>query len=204
VDTAPGYDGLIADVTDPDQIESAVHSVGELDICVANAGISLMEPFLEGGAESWRRVLDVNLVGLMLTLQAAARAMPNGGRLLATASIAGLHGERDAAAYCASKAGVVGLIRALAIELAPLGLTVNAVAPGQVETEMNRRDLELVSERTGRSTAELLAEHLERRVPAGRMGRPEEVAALFAYLASDDAGFVTGEVIRIDGGELAG
>lgn len=204
VDTAPGYDGLIADVTDPDQIESAVHSVGELDICVANAGISLMEPFLEGGAESWRRVLDVNLVGLMLTLQAAARAMPNGGRLLATASIAGLHGERDAAAYCASKAGVVGLIRALAIELAPLGFTVNAVAPGQVETEMNRRDLELVSERTGRSTAELLAEHLERRVPAGRMGRPEEVAALFAYLASDDAGFVTGEVIRIDGGELAG
>jgi NAD(P)-dependent dehydrogenase (short-subunit alcohol dehydrogenase family) len=204
LDAAPGYEGLIADVTDPDQVRAAVRSAGELDICVANAGVSLMEPFLDGTRESWRRVLDVNVIGVMLTLQAAAAAMPDGGRLLATASIAGLHGEPGAAAYCASKAGVIALIRTLSIELAPLGFTVNAIAPGQVETEMNRRDLHLVSQRTGRPAEEVLADHLERRVPARRMGTPEEVAALFAYLASDEAGFVNGEVIRIDGGELAG
>jgi NAD(P)-dependent dehydrogenase (short-subunit alcohol dehydrogenase family) len=140
----------------------------------------------------------------MLTFQEAARAMPPGGRLLATASIAGLHGERDAAAYCASKAGVVALVRTLSLELAPRGLTVNAVAPGQIETAMNRRDLGLASEREGRPADEILRDHLERRVPARRLGTPEEVAALFAFLASDEAAFITGATFRIDGGELAG
>jgi NAD(P)-dependent dehydrogenase (short-subunit alcohol dehydrogenase family) len=203
VDAAPGYAGLVADVADPEEIGAAVRSAGELDICVANAGVSLMEPFLEGGIGSWGRVLEVNLLGVMLTFQAAAQAMPRGGRLLATASIAGMHGEPNASAYCASKAGVIALVRTLAIELAPGGISVNAVAPGQVETGMNRRDLELVGERTGRSAEELLREHLDQRVPARRMGTPEEVAAVFAFLAGQDAGFITGEVIRVDGGELA-
>jgi NAD(P)-dependent dehydrogenase (short-subunit alcohol dehydrogenase family) len=92
----------------------------------------------------------------------------------------------------------------LAVELAPRGFTVNAVAPGQIETAMSSGDLETVSRREGRPASELLREHLERRVPARRLGTPDEVARLFAYLASDAAGFVTGEVIRIDGGELAG
>jgi NAD(P)-dependent dehydrogenase (short-subunit alcohol dehydrogenase family) len=203
VDVVAGYPGLVADVTDPDELSAAILSAGELDICVANAGVSLMEPFLEGGLGSWRRVVDVNLLGVMLTLQAAAGAMPRGGRLLATASIAGLHGEREAAAYCASKAGVIALVRTLAIELAPLGITVNAVAPGQIETGMNRRDLELVSERVGRPAEDVLRDHLDRNVPMRRMGAPEEVAALFAFLASDDAAFISGAVIPVDGGELA-
>jgi len=204
LDASPGFDGLVADVSDPEQVAAAFRSAGELDICVANAGISLVEPFLEGTSASWRRVLDVNLLGVMLTLQAGARAMPRGGRLLATASIAGLHGEADAAAYCAAKAGVVALARTLAIELGPSGFTVNAVAPGQVETGMNRRDLELSGTRAGRAPDELLRDHLERRVPARRLGTPEEIAALFAWLASDEAAYVNGETIRIDGGELAG
>src|SRR5215211_4935359 len=129
VDAALDFAGLVADVTDPGEIAAAVASAGELDICVANAGVSLMEPFLRGDLDSWRRVIDVNLLGVMLTFQAAAQAMPRGGRLLATASIAGLHGEPSAAAYCASKAGVIGLVRTLARELAPLAITVNAVAP---------------------------------------------------------------------------
>jgi NAD(P)-dependent dehydrogenase (short-subunit alcohol dehydrogenase family) len=157
-----------------------------------------------GDARSWERVLRVNLLGVMNTLQQAARAMPRGGRLLATASIAGLHGEAGASAYCASKAGVIGLVRSLAVELGPSGFTVNAVAPGQIDTLMNSIDLETVSRREGRSAAELLQAHLEQRVPARRLGTPEEVAGLFAYLAGDDAAFITGEVIRIDGGELSG
>jgi NAD(P)-dependent dehydrogenase (short-subunit alcohol dehydrogenase family) len=204
VDTDPGYPGAVADVTDPDQLAEAVSQAGALDICVANAGISLMQPFLEGDIRSWERVLRVNLLGVMNTMRVAARAMPNGGRLLATASIAGLHGEPSAAAYCASKAGVIGLVRSLAVELAPQGFTVNAVAPGQIDTRMNRTDLGIVSRREGRPASELLRAHLEQRVPARRLGTPDEVAALFAFLASDAAAFITGEVIRIDGGELAG
>jgi NAD(P)-dependent dehydrogenase (short-subunit alcohol dehydrogenase family) len=204
VDADPAYDGVVADVTDPDQMARAVRRAGELDICVANAGISLMEPFLEGSLHSWERVLRVNVLGVMNSFQAAALAMPRGGRLLATASIAGLHGEPDASAYCASKAGVIGVVRALALELAPRGFTVNAVAPGQIDTRMNSTDLETVSRREGRPAEELLRAHLDSRVPARRLGTPDEVAGVFAFLASDAADFISGAVLRIDGGELAG
>jgi NAD(P)-dependent dehydrogenase (short-subunit alcohol dehydrogenase family) len=208
-DDAPNLRHMAGDVTDAAQIASAVEvAAGDdgLDVCVANAGVSLMEPFLAGGVESWERVLRVNLLGVMITLQAAARSMLEAGRpgrLMATASIAGLHGEPGSAAYCASKAAVIGLVRTLAVELAPHGITVNAVAPGQIDTAMNARDLETAGRAAGRSAAQLLEEHLQRRVPASRLGTPAEVAALFAYLASGDAAFITGEVIRIDGGELA-
>jgi NAD(P)-dependent dehydrogenase (short-subunit alcohol dehydrogenase family) len=203
VDADPAYSGVVADVTDRDQMASAVLTTGELDICVANAGISLMEPFLDGDLSSWERVLRVNLLGVMNTFQQAAHAMPRGGRLLATASIAGLHGEPDASAYCASKSGLVGLVRSLAIELAPRGFTVNAVAPGQIDTRMNSADLETLSRRESRPAAELLQAHLDQCVPARRLGTPDEVAGVFTFLAAD-TGFITGEVIRIDGGELAG
>jgi NAD(P)-dependent dehydrogenase (short-subunit alcohol dehydrogenase family) len=198
-----------ADVADPAQMSDAVCEAaggGCLDICIANAGVSLMEAFVDGTVDSWERVLRVNLIGVMTTLQAAARRMVEqgqGGRLLATASIAGLHGEPGSSAYCASKAGVVGLVRTLAVELAPYDITVNAVAPGQIDTDMNSRDLETQARELGSSPARLRAEHLARSVPARRLGAPEEVAALFAFLASDEAAFITGEVLRIDGGELA-
>ena len=112
-------------------------------------------------------------------------------------------GEPGSSAYCASKAGVIALVKTLAIELGPRRITANAVAPGQVDTAMNARDLETVASAGGRKGSDLLAEHLERRVPARRLGSPEEVAAAFAFLASDDAAFVNGAVLRVDGGELA-
>jgi len=204
VDAAPGYAGLVADVTDPDQMAAAVAVAGELDVCVANAGVSLMEPFLEGSLGSWRRVLEVNLLGVMTTFQAAARAMPRGGRLLATASTAGARGEADAAAYCSSKAGVISLIRTLSIELAPRGINVAAVAPGQIDTAMNRADLERVASRAARRPEDLLREQLDREVPARRLGTPDEVAAAFAFLAGRDAAYITGIVLPVDGGLLSG
>jgi NAD(P)-dependent dehydrogenase (short-subunit alcohol dehydrogenase family) len=209
-DAVEADDILVADVTDPAQVADAVRVAageGQLDICVANAGVSLMEDFLDGTTAGWERVLRVNLIGVMLTLQAAARSMiegGGGGRLLATASIAGLHGEPGSSAYCASKAGVVALVKTLAIELGPHRITANAVAPGQIDTAMNARDLETVARAARRPGSELLRDHLDRRVPAGRLGSPEEVAALFAFLASDEAAFVNGAVLRVDGGELAG
>jgi NAD(P)-dependent dehydrogenase (short-subunit alcohol dehydrogenase family) len=205
----PGPGRVVADVTDPAQVAEAVRlAAGDdgLHICVANAGIALLEPFARGSVQSWERVLRVNLLGVMITLQAAAAAMIDAGRpgrLLATASIAGLHGEPGGAAYCASKAGVIGLVRTLAVELAPWEITVNAVAPGQIDTAMNSGDVELQARELGRKPDELRREHLDGRVPARRLGRPEEVAGLFAFLASDEAAYITGEVLRIDGGELA-
>lgn len=206
VDSAPSYEGFVGDVTDPSDMAAAVAAAGEIDVCVANAGISLVEPLLDGEPDRWERVLQVNLLGVMVTFQAAARAMVEGGRggrLLATASIAGLRGERNGAAYGASKAGIVGLVRSLSVELSGHGIAVNAVAPGQIDTGMNRRDFAAAGGSSGRSAAEVLQAHLESRVPAGRIGRPEEVATVFTFLASDAASFITGEVIRVDGGELA-
>jgi NAD(P)-dependent dehydrogenase (short-subunit alcohol dehydrogenase family) len=208
-DDLPNLRRIVGDVTNPDEIARAVDTAAGddgLDVCVANAGVSLMEPFLAGDLDSWERVLRVNLLGVMITLQAAARSMVEAGRpgrLLATASIAGLHGEPGSSAYCASKAAVIGLVRTLAVELAPHRIAVNAVAPGQIDTAMNARDLQTIGRSSGRSPEQLLDEHLEQRVPARRLGTPAEVAALFAYLATDEAAFITGEVIRIDGGELA-
>jgi NAD(P)-dependent dehydrogenase (short-subunit alcohol dehydrogenase family) len=207
IDASPAYEGLVADVTNPAEVAAAVAAAGELDICVANAGVSLIEPLLEGTPASWARVIEVNLLGVMVCFREAARAMVahgRGGRLLATASIAGLRGEPGGAAYGASKAGLIGLVRSLAVELGPQRITVNAVAPGQIETQLNRRDVEALARLEGRPASELLREHLERRVPAGRMGTPEEVAAALAFLASPEADFVTGTAIPVDGGELAG
>jgi len=199
------------DVTCEGDLAQAVElakKFGGLDICVANAGVGQIEQFVDGTRASWMRVIDVNLVGVMMTLQAAAQAMiefGRGGRLLATASIAGLRGEAHApsTAYAASKGAVMALMRALSVELADHGITANAVAPGQIDTEMNAADLEVVSSLIGRKASDVRAEFLKNTVPLHRMGAPAEVAGLFTYLASQDASFVTGATFRIDGGELA-
>lgn len=184
-------DGEIeCDVADRDQVAAAFERVGDLDVLVANAGISIRAPFLEIREEDWRRVLDVNLTGVFHCAQEAARRMDN-GVILMTASTNGLTGHERYADYNASKAGVILLARTMARELAPR-IRVNAVCPGYVLTPMQRAEY----------TDEMLAA-VNDGIPLKRHAEPEEIAALFAFLASDDARYITGAVLAIDGGETA-
>jgi NAD(P)-dependent dehydrogenase (short-subunit alcohol dehydrogenase family) len=184
-------DGEIeCDVTDPAQVEAAFERVGDVDVLVANAGISIRRPFLDIAEEDWQRVLDVNLGGVFRCAQQAARRMDE-GVILMTASTNGLSGHELYADYNASKAGVILLARTLARELAPK-IRVNAVCPGYVLTPMQRVEY----------TDEML-ETVNETIPLRRHADPEEIAALFAFLASDDAAYITGAAIAIDGGETA-
>jgi NAD(P)-dependent dehydrogenase (short-subunit alcohol dehydrogenase family) len=185
-----GEDTIVCDVADAAQVERAFEQIGAVDVLVANAGISIRSPFLEIAEDDWRRVLDVNLTGVFHCAQQAARRMET-GVILMTASTNGLTGHENYADYNASKAGVILLARTMARELAPR-IRVNAVCPGYVLTPMQRAEY----------TAEMLAA-VNEMIPLERHAEPEEIAALFAFLASDDAAYITGAVIAIDGGETA-
>ena len=189
---------LRADVADPDSVKRAFAELdalwGGLDILVNNAGISIRHRFLDITPEEWRRVIDVNLNGMFYVAQQAARRMleAGGGVILNMASTNGLMGYPFYADYNASKAGVIALTRSMALELAPK-VRVVGICPGFILTPMQEAEY----------TPEMLRE-FEGKVPLRRVGRPEEVAALFAYLASDEAAFLTGHCYVIDGGEIAG
>jgi NAD(P)-dependent dehydrogenase (short-subunit alcohol dehydrogenase family) len=200
---------LSCDVSAPgelaDAIAQAAAANGGVDICVANAGVGLVEAYEEVDPEQWSRVVDVNLLGVMRTWQIALRHMGRegrGGRLIANSSAAGVRGEPGTAAYSASKAAISGLVQALAIEYAPRGISVNAVAPGEIDTRMNREGRKGVAAREGRASADLLHELISNHIPTGRLGQPEEVATVIAFLASEEASFITGQTIVIDGGQL--
>jgi meso-butanediol dehydrogenase / (S,S)-butanediol dehydrogenase / diacetyl reductase len=193
----PGIEAQLCDVADAAAVEDAFGRADELlggiDVLVANAGISIRKPFLEIEEADWRRVLDVNLTGVFHCAQQAARRMVagDGGVILMTASTNGLTGHPFYADYNASKAGVILLARTMALELAP-AVRVNAVCPGYVLTPMQRSEY----------TDEMLAE-VNAGIPLGRHASPEEIASLFAFLASDDGAYFTGAVISVDGGETA-
>jgi meso-butanediol dehydrogenase / (S,S)-butanediol dehydrogenase / diacetyl reductase len=193
----PGLAAIRCDVADAGAVADAFAqvdaSLGGIDVLVANAGISIRKPFLEIEEADWRRVLDVNLTGVFHCAQQAARRMTaaDGGTILMTASTNGLTGHPFYADYNASKAGVILLARTMARELAP-AVRVNAVCPGYVLTPMQRAEY----------SDEMLAD-VNAGIPLGRHASPDEIAALFAFLASDDGAYFTGAVISVDGGETA-
>lgn len=188
----------VADVSDPERVAEAVAGVvrdlGRLDILVNNAGIEKRAPFLEITPEDWQRQLEVNLSGTFYCTQTAAREMAvrSYGRIVNLSSVAGLIGPIDLAAYGTAKAGIVGLTRAAALDLADHGITVNAIAPGPIETELM----------LGAWTAEALRERPQHGAIA-RFGTVEEIAHTALFLASPGSGFITGVTISVDGGAVA-
>jgi meso-butanediol dehydrogenase / (S,S)-butanediol dehydrogenase / diacetyl reductase len=189
---------IIADVTDLMQVEAAfaeaIRLMDGVDVLINNAGISIRHKFLDITPEEWEKVIAVNLTGVFYVAQTAARHMweRGDGVILQTASINGIVGQPFYADYNATKAGVIELTKTMALELAPK-VRVCAVAPGYVLTPMQRAEY-----------SDAMLEEVNRKIPLGRHAKPEEIAALFAYLASEDAAYATGQVFTIDGGEIAG
>lgn len=181
-----------ADVADHEDVARAFvavdNLVGKLDVLINNAGIALRHEFLDIPVEDWRKVMQVNLDGVFFVAQQAARRMMagEGGVILNMGSTNGLMGYKRHAIYNTAKAGVVELTKCMALDLAPK-VRVNAVCPGFIQTPLLTYPPTVAA-----------------NVPLKRLGRPEEIAALFAFLASDEAAFITGQAIVIDGGELAG
>ena len=198
----------VCDVSDARDVERAFREISELfgrepDIIVNNAGIAESAPLTKTDDELWRRHIEVNLSGTFYFMRAALPTMieRGWGRIINVASIAGKTGAPYIAAYSASKHGVIGLTRSAALEVASKGVTVNAICPGYVETDMTTRAIENIAARTGRS-AEEAVEALRQMSPQNRLVTPEEVAALALLLASDDARGITGQAINIDGGTV--
>ena len=187
---------IACDVTDSERIRAVIGALPRLDVLVVSAGTNVPEPLLDVSDQHLRALLDLNVRATFVTFQAAARRMVesgDGGCLTAISSQMGKVGAPDRSVYCTTKHAVEGLVKAAAVELAPHGVRVNAVAPTFVETPM---------------TAPFLADpafraDVERRIPLGRIGRPEDVTGAVVYLASDAAALVTGTSMLVDGGWTA-
>jgi len=195
----PALTGVIdADVSNLEQVQAAfteaIRRMGSVDVLVNNAGISIRHDFLDITPDEWDKVLGVNLKGVFYVAQTAARHMMDKGSgvILNTASTAGSTGYPHYADYSASKGGVIALTLAMALELAPV-IRVNAISPGYVLTPMQRAEY-----------TDSMLDAVNRKIPLGRHAKPEEIAALFAYLASEDAAFASGQVYVMDGAETTG
>jgi 2-deoxy-D-gluconate 3-dehydrogenase len=191
VETAERASGI--ELADPEQARAVVERLDRIDALVANAGTIVRKPVLEHTADDWRRVIDVNLLSVAALAQAAGRRMvdQHSGSIVLMASQLSFLGGMNAAAYAASKGGVAQLAKALSNELAGRGVRVNAVAPGFIDTDMTA-DMEDWKRR-----------EVDARIPMGRWGTPDDVAGTVAWLLSDDARYVTGAIVPVDGGYLA-
>ncbi|MBI2763988.1 MAG: 3-oxoacyl-[acyl-carrier-protein] reductase [Chloroflexi bacterium] len=182
------------DVTDPETadalVKATLEAFGKVDILVNNAGITRDDLIMRMSLDAWRSVLETNLFGAFYAIKAVTRPMlkARGGRIINITSVSGQAGQTGQANYSAAKAGLIGLTKATARELASRGITCNAVAPGFVLTELTQ-DL-----------PQPLQDEINARTPLGRFGTPEEVANAVAFLASDEAAYITGQILAVDGG----
>jgi 3-hydroxybutyrate dehydrogenase len=196
----------VADVADQASVGGAIAEAAArrpIDILVANAGIAESLPFVKSDAALFRRMMDVNFMGVVHSIQAALPSMKERpyGRIVAVASTAGLKGYAYVSAYSAAKHAVVGLVRSLALELAQTKITVNAVCPGFTDTDLVAGSIDTIMKKTGRSREQAVAE-LAKHNPQGRLVTPAEVADTVLWLCGEGAGAVTGQAIAIAGGEI--
>lgn len=168
--------------------------LGRCDVLVNNAGIAKTFPFVDYPIEHWHQVMNVNVTGVLLCAQQAARLMreQRWGRIINMASVAGILASAGRTAYGTSKAAVIGLTRQMAIELAPFGITANGIAPGPIDTPL-----------TQALHSDISRQHYNESTPLGRYGQPAEIAGAVSFLASDDASYVTGHILPVDGGFVA-
>ena len=197
--------GLTVDVSNRTSVETMVSRVlshwGKIDILVNNAGINDSTPVLELTDETWQRVLAVNLTGVLLCSQIVGRHMIERGygRIINISSVSAHFGAPNLAAYAATKSGVLGLTRVMAVEWGAHGITVNAICPGNIDTEMIRNVFEQRAAIQSETTEEVFA-RIKSKTPAGRLGRPTDVASLVLFLASPATQYITGQAINVCGG----
>jgi len=201
-----------ADITDRQQVQDMVDGVvkelGRIDILVANAGVYVPQPFLETGEEQWHRHIAANLTGVFYCGQSVARHMVErkSGVIVNVASLSGKVGRANVSAYTASKFGVVGLTQVMALDLAPHNIRVNAICPGRFLTDLSdyTKARQIASEKGISVTEAAHGIHADavQATPLGRLGYPDDAASLIAFLCSDEASFITGQSINVDGGRL--
>lgn len=196
-----GVRAVTADVTDEASVAAMFAAAGPVDIVIANAGAADSAPFGRTTLAQWNAMVAVNLTGVFLTFREGLRQMPGWGRLIAVSSTAGLKGYAKIAPYAAAKHGVVGMVRSLALEVAKGPVTVNAICPGFLDTDMTDRSVAVIVEKTGRTEAEARAA-LKGLSPQNRLYRPDEVTSTALWLCGPGSDGVNGQAIAISGGEV--